>query len=51
MKKAVGHLVPYMEKEREEALLLSGGVANENVKKKRFFIQPGTQRNESTFIL
>ena len=31
MKKAVGHLVPFMEKEREEALAISGGVASENV--------------------
>ncbi len=31
MKKAVGHLVPFMEKEREEALAISGGVAQENV--------------------
>jgi len=32
MKKAVGHLVPFMEKEREEALAISGGVASENVR-------------------
>ena len=31
MKKAVGHLVPFMEKEREEALAISGGVSSENV--------------------
>lgn len=31
MKKAVGHLVPYMEKEREEALAISGEAASENV--------------------
>lgn len=33
MKKAVGHLVPFMEKEREEELAKSGGVANDNVPK------------------
>ena len=31
MKKAVGHLVPFMEKEREEQLAKSGGESNENV--------------------
>lgn len=31
MKKAVGHLVPFMEKEREEALALSGEIGSENV--------------------
>ena len=32
MKKAVGHLVPFMEKEREELLAKSGGESNENVR-------------------
>lgn len=31
MKKAVGHLVPFMEKEREAAQAISGEVASENV--------------------
>ena len=35
MKKAVGHLVPFMEKEREEALAISGETASENV---RFYL-------------
>ncbi|XP_057364717.1 methionine synthase-like [Daphnia carinata] len=30
MKKAVGHLVPFMEKEREAALAISGEIASEN---------------------
>ncbi|XP_078504700.1 methionine synthase [Lissotriton helveticus] len=30
MKKAVGHLIPFMEKEREEARLLSGSVEEDN---------------------
>lgn len=31
MKKAVGHLVPFMEKEREKALAASGEKGSENV--------------------
>lgn len=31
MKKAVGHLVPFMEKEREAAQAISGEIASENV--------------------
>ena len=34
MKKAVGHLVPFMEKEREAALAISNEVSSENVRKK-----------------
>lgn len=29
MKKAVGHLIPFMEKEREEARILNGSVEEE----------------------
>lgn len=29
MKKAVGHLIPFMEKEREEARLINGSVEEE----------------------
>lgn len=38
MKKAVGHLIPYMEKEREENLAQSGEVGSENVGISRKFI-------------
>ena len=31
MKKAVGHLVPFMEKERQDALAVSGELSNEKV--------------------
>ena len=31
MKKAVGHLVPFMEKERQDALAVSGELSSENV--------------------